>query len=259
MRETKKTRILLNILVILLVVIGLAATGIFGWKKYTIAKVPEFYKEKTIKKMVQEDCEEKKIIVDEIKSIKVEFADDFKVGLITADVLTKEPNVVTTNTLNYTYSLVDNKWEQTEKSITKGDGEWNLPGTTWVVQTEDGSLYKISFDSMESVRINIEEKQAVTVVDEADLNIDSNIEDVPADETVDVPADETEDVVPETEEIKVWTLEDVEKELQSQKKGKRYQAVVSRDDGTNITFIITAKQISVDLGNEEGEVIMEKE
>ncbi len=274
MNKQSPFRIILNLMLIVIVVISVVATGFVSIKGYRTNRIPEIYSDKEITKVVKDAYPDLEFSKSDNWVINTQLAEDSK--SFTADVSIERTNGL--HNVSYgvqlTFKLENGSWKveelPSENAIVKN--EWLFENSEWIVTAEDGTTYDVSFGSDLEAELSIQkaedadstEKTSVNVLAEESEDADSvdnedTAETIGAEEELDEDADEDSDAssdeisVDINEQNKVFTCV-----LSEAEDGTFVQGTFEMALGESIMLTVTEDSVKLQLSNEGGELILEK-
>ncbi len=252
-RDTIK-RTMFNIILVILSVISIIAAGFISKNEYNKKKVNDYqqnleiYTDQQIIHQVMADYSaENGFSENDIQNVSINVIDENKTFTATADI-TKKTNVSEKSySVNYSYNAIDGQWILDEKSreFRAKPMKWLVQGTKWKAAAEDRSQYIVEFTSITEANVSVEEVSSETA-GRADAN-DTGWHTYP-----DFSGRN------QRETVSSFSIKDKTCELEKES-DQMYSGDILRPDGTVITLKVTSDAVTMDLGSEKGEIILEKE
>lgn len=272
MNKQSPFRIILNLMLIVIVVISVVATGFVSIKGYRANRIPEIYSDKEITKAVKDAYPDFESNKSDKWDINTQLAEDNK--SFTADVSIDRVNGL--HNVQYgvqlTFILKNGSWkvEDRPSEIAIVNSEWLFEDTEWAVTAENGTIYEVSFGTDLEAKLSIQETEEADSSEKEPVNVlaeESEDEDVVEDEDVSktLEAEEENDTDEDSdarsketsadvnEQNKVFTCVLVESEDRTFAQGTFETAL-----GESIMLTVTEDSVKLQLSNEGGELILEK-
>ena len=235
MKKQSPLRTIFNIVLIVLVVISVVATGFLSIKGYQSNRMPEMCSNKQIIKTVKEENPNFKFSKDDKWKISKKLSDDHESFVADVDITSSKKLCSSHYKVNVKYNLVKGTWEP-EKATNKialKNHKWLFEDTDWAVTTPEGTRYELEFSDDFKV----------------ELNIFTNHNDVDDhDDDMDEHHDEDE------KKKSTYTCT-----LSKSKDGKYYQGNIKLGKGKSALLTVTEDSVKMQLTNEGKELIFKED
>lgn len=247
MNKQSHVRIIFNLVLIVIVVISVVATGFVSIKEYRSNRIPEIYSDEQIAKVVKEEYFDFEFNKDDNWDVETRLADDN--NSFTADV-----SIIRTKDLcrahygvQMTFRLVDGTWkpEDLPGEITLTKSEWLFENSNWSVISEEGTKFEVSFLSGLEARLCIQESTNSTPTEEVSVNV---LAGGVAAEKTSVPDLDAKDL------NKTLTCR-----LSESDDGKFLEGTFKVKYNESFLLVVTEDSVKLILSNESGELTLTKE
>lgn len=235
MKKQSPLRTIFNIVLIVLVVISVVATGFLSIKGYQSNRMPEMCSNKQIIKTVKEENPNFKFSKDDKWKISKKLSDDHESFVANVDITSSKKLCSSHYKVNVKYNLVKGTWEP-EKATNKialKNHKWLFEGTEWTVATDEGTKYELEFLADLKVVLNIYTNQGDDAYEHDDM-------------------DEYHD----EDEKKKGTYTCT---LSKSKDGKYYQGNIKLGKGKSALLTVTEDSVKMQLTNEGKELIFKED
>ena len=228
MKKQSLLRTIFNIVLIVLVIISVVATGFLSIKGYQSNRMPEMCSNKQIIKTVKEENPNFKFSKDDKWKISKKLSDDHESFVADVDITSPKKLCTSHYKVNVKYNLVKGTWEpeKSTNNIEFKNHKWHFEDTDWAVTTPEGTRYELEFSDDLKV----------------ELNIFTNHHDV----------DEHHDEDEKKKGTYTCTL------LKS-KDGKCYQGNIKVGKGKSASLTVTEDSVKMQLTNGEKELIFKED
>lgn len=157
MKKQSLLRTIFNIVLIVLVVISVVATGFLSIKGYQSNRMPEMCSNKQIIKTVKEENPNFKFSKDDKWKISKKLSDDQESFVAGVDITSPKKLCNSHYKVNVKYNLVKGTWEpeKSTNNIEFKNHKWHFEDTDWAVTTQEGTRYELEFSDDSKVELNI--------------------------------------------------------------------------------------------------------
>ncbi|OUO76742.1 hypothetical protein B5F53_15950 [Blautia sp. An249] len=172
MNKRSPFRVMLNLVLIVIVVISVVATGFVSIRGYCSNRIPEVYSDEQIAKVVKEEYSDFEFEMDDNWDVETLLADDKKSFTADIDIIRAKDLCSTDYGVKLTFKLVDGVWKAVSlpAEITLLNNEWFFENSEWSATEPDGTKYKVSFlDNLEA-ELCIQESPDPAMAEETSVN-----------------------------------------------------------------------------------------
>lgn len=276
MNKQSPFRIILNLMLIVIVVISVVATGFVSIKGYRTNRIPEIYSDKEITKVVKDAYPDFEFSKSDNWDINTQLAEDNK--SFTADVSIDRINGL--HNVHYgvqlTFVLENGSWrvEDCPSEIAIINSEWLFEDSEWTVTAENGTIYEVSFGPDLEAKLSIQETEEADSSEKEPVNVlaeESEDEDAVEDEDVSKTLEAEEEFEEENDADEDSDASSKETSVDVNEQNKVFTCVLlEAEDGTfvqgtfetalgeSIMLTVTEDSVKLQLSNEGGELILEK-
>ena len=276
MNKQSPFRIMLNLMLIVIVVISVVATGFVSIKGYRTNRIPEIYSDKEITKVVKDAYPDFEFNKSDNWDINTQLAEDNK--SFTADVSIDRINGL--RNVHYgvqlTFILENGSWkvEDRPSEIAIVNNEWLFKYSEWAVTAENGTIYEVSFGPDLEAKLSIQETEEADSTEKTPVNVlaeesedEEAVEDEDATKTLEAEEefDEENDTDEDSDASSKETSVDVNEQnkvftcvLSEAEDGTFVQGTFETALGESIMLTVTEDSVKLQLSNEGGELILEK-
>lgn len=281
MNKQSPFRVILNLVLIVIVVISVVATGFVSIKGYRSNRIPEIHSDKQITKVVKEEYPDFEFSKEDEWNIETQLADDSKSFVADIDIIRSKELCSTHYGVQLTFDLVKGSWkpENLPGEIVLTKNEWFFENTNWSVTAEDGTIYELAFLPDLEANLSILESEtafsaapsaentSVNVLESEDMDEDAMVDDA-TDEVIDDdnPYYEADD---DEEDLDNRNIEETTADADGQNNivtcvlsefedGTYFQGTFDLTKGRSIMLTVTEDSVTIQLSGEGGELILEK-
>ena len=173
MNKRSPFRVILNLVLIVIVVISVVATGFVSIKEYRSNRIPEMYSDKQITKVVKEEYSDFEFNKDDNWNIETYFGEDNKSFTADVDIVCTKDLCNVHYGVQLNFKLVNGSWkiEGLPSAITLMKNEWLFENSEWSATAGDGTKYEVSFLTDLEAKLSIQESSNSTIVEDTSVNV----------------------------------------------------------------------------------------
>lgn len=281
MNKQSPFRLVLNLMLIVIAVISVVATGFVSIKGYLSNKIPEICSDKQIIEVVKETYSDFEFDMDDDWKIKTHLLDDNRSFIADVDII----RGTDTNTAYYgvqlTFKFKNGSWELVKYpyEISLRNNEWNFENSEWTVTAEDGSTYEVTFLSDYEAKLSIREsadtsteQTSVNVLD-GELEDEGNVIDNTTNEEIandeaysndsNIDEDDTDDNLGDSNNDESFISAGSQERmltcvLSESEDGTYLQGSFEVFPNEPVMLVVTRESVKIILSNEDGELILAK-
>ena len=278
MNKQSPFRIILNLMLFVIVVISVVATGFVSIKSYRANRIPEIYSDKEITEVVKDAYLDFEFNKSDNWDINTQLAEDNK--SFTADVSIHRINGL--HNVYYGVQLIfileNGFWKVKDRpnEIKIVKNEWLFEDSEWEVTAENGTIYEVFFGPDLEAKLSIQETEEADSTEKIPFNVlaeedededEEDVEDEDAAKTLEIEEefDEENDTDQDSDASSKENSVDVNKQdkiftcvLSEAEDGTFVQGTFEMALGEPIILTVTEDSVKLQLSNEGGELILEK-